>query len=188
MMSLQLFEVTQLINFALDRSPSVTCGRDFAHYIAMVTRNILECIQQKTARIQAVDWRKNEVHSCSTDQERLLFFVPVFRTRLPSLRTMYLKRLKRFCIILFINRYAMRRPFQRCVYRGGSICGGWDIALWVRRPTLSLLQAEKSVDKGPILKPFGTHTHTHTHIRLSLTRLVRLSGGPCRCLTSQSRR
>ena len=54
-----------------------------------------------------------------------------------------------------------------------------------------------------------THTHTHTHtrarahtqhtlfslshtvssiFRLSLTRLVRLSGGPCRCLTSRSRR
>ena len=42
----------------------------------------------------------------------------------------------------------MRRPFQRCVYRGGSACSCWDIALWVRRPTLSLLEAEKSVDKG----------------------------------------
>ena len=42
----------------------------------------------------------------------------------------------------------MRRPFQRCVYRGGSACSCWDIALWVRRPTSSLLEAEKSVDKG----------------------------------------
>ena len=32
------------------------------------------------------------------------------------------------------------------------------------------------------------HTHTHTHTRLSLTRFIRLSGGPCRCLTSLSRR
>ena len=40
--------------------------------------------------------------------------------------------------------------------------------------------------------PFTKHTHTHTHTRsifdLSLTRLVRLSGGPCWCLTLQSRR
>ena len=34
-----------------------------------------------------------------------------------------------------------------------------------------------------------THTHTHSSIfRLSLTRFVRLSGGPCRCLTSWPRR
>ena len=26
-----------------------------------------------TARIQAVDWQKNELHSCSTDEERLDF-------------------------------------------------------------------------------------------------------------------
>ena len=45
----------------------------------------------------------------------------------------------------------MRRPFQRCVYRGGSACSCWDIALWVRRPTSSLLEAEKSVDKGLML-------------------------------------
>ena len=69
----QLFEVTQLIDFTPDRLSGVTRGHDFAHCIAMVTRNVLECIQQKTARIQAVDWRKNEVHSCSTDQERLDF-------------------------------------------------------------------------------------------------------------------
>ena len=29
--------------------------------------------EEKTARIQAVDWRKNELHSCSTDQEWLEF-------------------------------------------------------------------------------------------------------------------
>ena len=69
---LQPFEVTQLIDFALDRSTSVTCGRDFAHSITMVTLKRL-CIQQMTARIQAVDWRKNELHSCSTDEERLDF-------------------------------------------------------------------------------------------------------------------
>ena len=37
MTPLQPFEVTQLIDFALDRSTSVTCGRDFAHSITMVT-------------------------------------------------------------------------------------------------------------------------------------------------------
>ena len=37
---LEPFEVTQLIDFALDRSTSVTCGRDFAHSITMVTRNV----------------------------------------------------------------------------------------------------------------------------------------------------
>ena len=52
---LQLFEVTWLIDFGVDRSTNVTRGRDFAHCIAMVTRNVLECIQQMTARIQAVD-------------------------------------------------------------------------------------------------------------------------------------
>ena len=61
---------------------------------------------------------------------------------------MYLWRLKRFCVKLFIIGFAMRRPFQRCVYPGGSACSCWDIALWVRRPTSSLLEAEKSVDKG----------------------------------------
>ena len=73
MTPLQPFEVTQLIDFALDRSTSVTCGRDFAHSITMVTWNVQKCIQQMTARIQAVDWRKNELHSCSTDEERLDF-------------------------------------------------------------------------------------------------------------------
>ena len=37
MTPLQPFEVTQLIDFALDRSTSVTRGRDFAHSITMVT-------------------------------------------------------------------------------------------------------------------------------------------------------
>ena len=46
----------------------------------------------------------------------------------------------------------MRRPFQRCVYHAGRACSCWDIALWVRRPTLSLLEAEKSVEKGLIKK------------------------------------
>ena len=40
MTPLQPFEVTQLIDFALNRSTSVTCGRDFAHSIAMVTWNV----------------------------------------------------------------------------------------------------------------------------------------------------
>ena len=52
---LQPFEVTQLTDFAHDRSTSVTRGRDFAHCITMVARNVLECIQQMTARIQAVN-------------------------------------------------------------------------------------------------------------------------------------
>ena len=37
MTPLQPFEVTQLIDFALDRSTSVTCGRNFAHSITTVT-------------------------------------------------------------------------------------------------------------------------------------------------------
>ena len=40
MTTLQTFEVTQLIDFALHRSTSVTCGRDFAHSITMVTWNV----------------------------------------------------------------------------------------------------------------------------------------------------
>ena len=40
MTPLQPFEVTQLIDFALDRSTNVTCGRDFAHSITMVTWNV----------------------------------------------------------------------------------------------------------------------------------------------------
>ena len=55
MTPLQKFEVSQVIDFALDRSTSVTRGHDFAHCIAMVTQNILECVQQMTGRIQAVD-------------------------------------------------------------------------------------------------------------------------------------
>ena len=46
MTPLQLFEVTQLIDFALDRSTRVTPGRNFAHCIALGTQNVLECIQQ----------------------------------------------------------------------------------------------------------------------------------------------
>ena len=72
-MTLQLFEVTQLIDFGHDRSTNVTRSHGFAHCIPMVTQDVLECIQQMTARIQAVDQRKNELHSCSTDQERLVF-------------------------------------------------------------------------------------------------------------------
>ena len=40
MTPLQPFEVTQLIDFALDRSTSVTYSRDFAHSITMVTWNV----------------------------------------------------------------------------------------------------------------------------------------------------
>ena len=40
MTPLQPFEVAQLIDFALDRSTSVTCGRDFTHSITMVTWNV----------------------------------------------------------------------------------------------------------------------------------------------------
>ena len=115
----------------------------------MVTRNVLECIQQMTARVQAVDQRKNELSMIAAPQTKNDWIsVPVVGTRLPSLRTMYLWRLKRFCVILFIIGFAMRRPFQRCVYRGGRAFSCWDIALWVRRPTSSFLEAEKSVDKG----------------------------------------
>ena len=56
----------------------------------------------------------------------------------------------------------MRRPFQRCVYRGGGACSCWDIALWVRRPTLSLLEAEKLVDKGLRHVFFICACQTHT--------------------------
>ena len=55
MATLQQFEVTQLIDFGHDRPTNVTRGRDFAHCIAMVTQNVLECLQKMTARIQAVD-------------------------------------------------------------------------------------------------------------------------------------
>ena len=55
--------------------------------------------------------------------------------------------------------------------------------------------AHKSTSAQPLIVTTMTHTHTHTHIfslssifRLSLTRFVRLSGGPCRCLASRSRR
>ena len=65
--------LAQLIDFGHDGSTNVTGGCSFAHCIAMVTRNVLECIQQMTARIQAVAHRNNELHSCSTDQERLVF-------------------------------------------------------------------------------------------------------------------
>ena len=69
------FEVTQLIDFALDRSTSVARACDFAHFIAMVNRKFLECIrtEQITGWIQAVGWRKNELYGCSTEQERLDF-------------------------------------------------------------------------------------------------------------------
>ena len=43
MMPLQPFEVTQLINCAPGGSTRVTCVRNFAHFIAMVTQNVLEC-------------------------------------------------------------------------------------------------------------------------------------------------
>ena len=73
MTSLHVFEVTKLIDFGDDRSTNVKC--DFAHCIAMVIRNVLamECVQQMIARVQAVDWRKNELYSCFTDEERLDF-------------------------------------------------------------------------------------------------------------------
>ena len=84
---------------------------------------------------------------------------------------MYVRRLKRFCVKLFI---------AGCVYRGGGACTCWDIALWVRRPTLSLLEAEKSVDKGlrvayfSILyswqwpnERFSVQNHTHLFVQLT---------------------
>ena len=46
MTTLQLFVVARLIDFGHDRSTNVILGRDFAHCIAMVTPNVLECIQQ----------------------------------------------------------------------------------------------------------------------------------------------
>ena len=55
MTPLQPFEVTQVIDFALDRLTSVTRHREFAYCIAMVAQNILECVQQMMTRIQAVD-------------------------------------------------------------------------------------------------------------------------------------
>ena len=72
---------------------------------------------------------------------------------------MYLRRLKRFFVILFNVECAMRRPFQRCVQRGGSACSCSYIALWVRTPNLSLLEAETSVDKGLNLFPFSHKCH-----------------------------
>ena len=69
------FEVTKLFDFAVERSTSVGRGRNFAHCIAMETRNVAECIQQMTARRQAVDSRKNELRSCFTGQEQLAFFL-----------------------------------------------------------------------------------------------------------------
>ena len=54
---------------------SVTRGRNFAYCIAIVSWNVLECIQQMAARTWAVDWRKNELHSCSTGRERLVFLL-----------------------------------------------------------------------------------------------------------------
>ena len=73
---------------------------------------------------------------------------------------MYLWRLKRFCVILLIIEFAMRRPFQQCVYRCATACSCWDIALWARRPTLSLLEAEKSVNKGLniVVSPVATRS------------------------------
>ena len=73
MTTLQRFEVTQLIDFGHNQSANVTHGRDFTHGIAMVTWNVLECIQQMMGRIEAVDLRKNELNSGSTGQERLDF-------------------------------------------------------------------------------------------------------------------
>ena len=59
--------------FVVERSTSMGLDRDVTHYIVMVTRKGAECIQQMTARRQAVDSRKNDLRSCSTGQERSAF-------------------------------------------------------------------------------------------------------------------
>ena len=77
MMSQQPFEVIQLFDFGrFSRSSdwqAWTATATFAHCIAMATQNVAKCIQQMTARKQAVDSRKNELRSCSAGQERLAF-------------------------------------------------------------------------------------------------------------------
>ena len=75
MMSLQPFEVTQLFDFG--RFSLSSDRQEWAATVTsltgMVTRNVAECIQQMTARRQAVDLRKNELRSCSRGLERLAF-------------------------------------------------------------------------------------------------------------------
>ena len=92
-------------------------GRNFAHCIAIVTRNDLECIQQMTACIQAVDYRKKELHSCSTDQERLDFlYQSVERDFLHSRPCYDLRcRLKRFWIGCAMRSIAARRRWELSV-------------------------------------------------------------------------
>ena len=147
MTPLQPFEVTLLIDFALDRSTSVTRDRDFAHCITMVARNVWECIQQMTARVEAVDCRKNELYSCSTDEERLDFLFQFSERDFLHSGPCILGVRNGFALN-FSSSDAEWEDLSNGVYHGGSACSCWYIALWARRPSLSLLQAEKSVDKG----------------------------------------
>ena len=90
--------------------------------------------------------------------------VSVLGRRLPSLRTMYLRRLKGFRNT-FRRWMRNEKTFPTVCLTWCSACSCWDIALWVCRPNLSLLEAEKSTDKGltPMGVLAGMRAHAHTH-------------------------
>ena len=96
-------------DFTVEPSTRVSPGSDFAHCIAMVTRNVLQCMQHMTVRSQAFDSRKNELHSNSTGHERFLrgSSKPDFQPGPCSLGP-----LRRVCIVVFAIA-CTRRPKVR---------------------------------------------------------------------------
>ena len=137
-----------MINFAVHWSTSVTHARDvrlrLLHWLQ--TSGIVHSKLRQEVKPSTYE-RTNRPHRPTL----LRLSVSVLGTLLPSLGAMYqyLQRLNTFCIILFaiVHVCALRRPFHQYVYRDDSAVSCWDIAVWVKRPTLSFLEAEESVNK-----------------------------------------
>ena len=152
--------IVPLIDFALDRSKRMTRGRDCAHCFAMVTQNVLECIQRMAARIQAVDKRKNELHSWSTDLERLHYLFQ--SSKRDFIHDHVLLAFEKFFALYFLSFNSQWEDLSNvCVYHCACAGSCRDIALWVRRPTLSHIEAEKLLGKtrqklSLSLTPLGT--------------------------------
>ena len=115
MTPLQPFEVTQLIDI---RARSID-ERDLRprlrslHYYGSLKR--LEMYTANDGKDPSCRLAKERTSWLLHRRRTIGFSVSVLGRRLPSLRTMYLRRLKRFFVILSVVGCAMRRPFQRCV-------------------------------------------------------------------------
>ena len=111
MTPLEPFNVTQLIDFAVNRLKSVTPGCDFCHCITAVTRNVLECIQQKMARSQAVDSRMRKKNFVAAPPKQLDFLFQFLKSEFLHSRPCFAGLWTRFALyVLSSNAQWKDRP------------------------------------------------------------------------------